>query len=347
MRRMKEILKNLCDISAVSGDERYAVRLLEELRPLCDGVTQLPGGSIIALKRCGKANAKKIMLDAHLDQIGLMVTKIDDNGFVHFCNHAGVDPKTLLASEVIILGKREVLGVISAKPPHLLSAEEREKPAKIDDMTIDVGLSAQQARELIRVGDKIALGCNAGEMLNHCITGRSLDNRAGCAVLISVLEQLQNTELAADVYIVLSSGEEFGGYGAVAAALEVEPDEAVVLDVSHADMPAARSEDCGELGKGVMIGISPVLDKRLTDRLFDLARNNGISYQHEAMGSCTYTNSDGIVPLCGGIPTGLLSIPLRYMHTPHEVVSLEDMLSVRALLLAYLGKEGAPNEFIS
>lgn len=339
MQRTKTILKNLCSISAVSGDEHYARGLAEQLRPLCDGVKQLPGGSIVAYKKCGKPGAKRIMLDAHLDQIGLMVTKIDDNGFVHFCNHAGVDPKVLPGSQVIIMGKQTFKGVISAKPPHLLTADEREKPIKIEDMTIDVGLPAEKIKELIRIGDKIALDSNMGEMLNHCITGRSLDDRAGCAVLLSVLDMLQQESLSMDVFIVLSSGEEFGGYGAVGAALEVMPDEAIVLDVSHADMPASRSEDCGKLGQGVMIGISPVLDRGLTAQLFALARERMIAYQSEAMGGNTYTNADGIVPLCGGIPTALLSIPLRYMHTPQEVISLGDMVSVRTLLLAYLGKE--------
>lgn len=339
MQQMKTILKNLCSISAVTGDERFAGGLVEQMRPLCDEVKQLPGGSIVAYKRCGKPNAKRIMLDAHLDQIGLIVTKIDDNGFVHFCNHAGVDPKVLPAASVIILGKEAIKGVVSAKPPHLLSAEEREKPVQIENMTIDVGLPAEKVRSLIRVGDKIALDCTVGEMLNQCVTGRSLDDRAGCAILISLLDLIKSEELNMDVFVVLSSGEEFGGYGAVASALEVQPDEAIVLDVSHADMPASRSEDCGTLGKGVMIGISPVLDRGMTDQLLALAKEREIPYQREAMGGNTYTNADGIVSLCGGIPTALLSIPLRYMHTPQEVICLDDLVSVRALLLAYLGKE--------
>ncbi|MBQ6947725.1 MAG: M42 family peptidase [Clostridia bacterium] len=339
MQRMKTILKNLCSVSAVTGDERYARGLVEQIRPLCDGVRQLPCGSIVAYKKCGSPNAKKVLLDAHLDQIGLMVTKIDDHGFVHFCNHAGVDAKVLPGAMVTILGKQAVKGVVSAKPPHLLSAEEREKPMKIAAMTIDVGLSADRTKELIRVGDKIALDCYVGEMLNQCVTGRSLDDRAGCTVLLSILDLLKSESMGMDVYVVLSSGEEFSGYGAVAAALEIKPDEAIVVDVSHADMPAARSEDCGELGKGVMIGISPILDRGLSGQLLALARERQIPYQREAMGGSTGTNADGIVPLCNGIPTAVLSIPLRYMHTAQEVISLEDLVSVRDLLLAYLGKE--------
>jgi len=338
MQRMKEILMNLCSISAVSGDERYARPLIEQLRQVSDGVRQLSGGSIVAYKKCGVPGAKKIMLDAHLDQIGLMVKSIDERGFIHFFNHAGVDHKILPCAEVRVMGKEELKGVIGAKPPHLLSNEEREKPVKIEDMSIDVGLPADVVKEKVRIGDKIALECNATELLNNCLSGRSLDDRAGCAILISLLELLKGRALNVDLYVVLSSGEEFGGYGAVAAAREICPDEAIVLDVSHADMPAARSEDCGKLGKGVMIGISPVLDRKMSEEMIALAEQYRIPYQREAMGGATYTNSDGIVPLCGGIPTTLLSIPQRYMHTPQEVISMEDMVSVRSLLLAYLGK---------
>ncbi len=339
MLRMKEILLNLCDINAVTGDERNARSLLEQLRQVSDGVYQLSGGSIVAYKKCGIEGAKKIMIDAHLDQIGLMVKSIDERGFIHFFDHAGVDYKILPCAEVCVMGKEQLRGVIGAKPPHLLTAKESEKPVKIEDMTIDVGLPREVVKEKVRVGDKIALDCNAVELLGGCISGRSLDDRAGCAILISLLEHLHGRQLGADVYIVLSSGEEFGGYGAVAAAREICPDEAIVLDVSHADMPAARSEDCGKLGKGVMIGLSPVLDRKLCKQMMALAEEYKIPYQREAMGGATYTNSDGIVSLCGGIPTALLSIPQRYMHTPQEVISMEDMVSVRSLLLAYLRKE--------
>lgn len=337
---MKDILINLCTISAVSGDERFARPLVESLRAVADGVKQLSGGSIVAYKKCGKPEAKRILLDAHLDQIGLMVKRIDDRGFIHFFNHAGVDNKILLGAEVKISAKKEIAGVISAKPPHLLTKEERKKPAEIKDMCIDTGLPAEKVREAVRIGDKIALNCNTAPLLGHCVTGRSLDNRAGCAVLVSVLEKLKDKPLDVDVYVVLSAGEEFGGYGAVAAASEICPDAAIVLDVSHADMPAARAEDCGKLGKGVMIGISPMLDRAMSEKFIRIAEARGIAYQREAMGGATYTNADGLVPLCGGIPVALLSIPQRYMHTPQEIVSLEDMVSVRDLTLAYLEKEG-------
>ncbi len=338
MQRLKELLVELCKISAVSGDEREAQGLLQLLRKNADGVKLLSGGSFIAYKKSGKVGAKKILIDAHLDQIGLMVTKVDERGFIHFCNHAGVDAKVLPGAEVSVMTRTGALsGVISAKPPHLLDEKDREKPTQIKDMTIDVGLDKQRVCELVAVGDKIALQGDIGFLLGSRMTGRSLDNRAGCAVLVAVLEAFKTSAPNADVYAVFSSGEEFGGYGAAAAAKDIEPDEAIVIDVSHADMPGAKSDEVGTLGKGAMIGISPILDREMSEYLIALAKRDNIPYQVEAMAGKTGTNCDSVMHLCGGIPTALLSIPLRYMHTPQEVVSLEDMVSLKNLLTAYLG----------
>ena len=340
MQTMLEILKELSGLTAVSGSEREAASIVERLRPLCDSVRQTAGGSIIAVKRCGRPTAKKIMLDAHLDEVGLIVTEVDDHGFIHFANHAGVDEKILLNARVCVLGKKPLRGVIATKPPHLLTKEEREKPAKMKDMLIDVGLDADKARAFVRVGDFIAYESTFMQLLSNCVSGKSLDNRASIAVLISLLEMLRGRQIYSDLYIVFSSGEEFGGFGAAATAKEIEPDLAIVLDVTHAETPTAPDAECGKLGKGVMIGVSPALDAALTDRMLSIAEQSRIPHQIEAMSGRTSTNADTILPLCGGIPTSLLSIPLRYMHTPQELVSLADMVTVRSLLLAVLDEEG-------
>ena len=340
MQRMSEWLTLFSQKIAVSGSEQAASSLTESLAPLCSRVWQTAGGSIIAVKKCGRPNARKILLDAHLDEVGLMVTEIDDNGFVHFVNHAGVDAKILPGTRVRVLGKQPLTGVIAAKPPHLLKEDQRKKPSEMKDMLIDIGLDKARAKQLVRTGDFIAFESACRPLLSNCISGKSLDNRAGMAVLVSLLELLQNRPLYADIYVVFSSGEEFGGYGAVRSAREIEPDKAIVLDVSHADTPTASEDDCGKLGKGVMIGISPVLDGVWSRHILNLARQNKIPHQIEAMSGTTSTNADNIVPVCGGIPTALLSIPLRYMHTPQEVVSLADMVTVRSLLLAVLDEEG-------
>lgn len=341
MQSIRHWLSLLSQTIAVSGDEQGAAPLMEKIKPLCDRVWQNADGSVVLFKKSARPGAPKIMMDAHLDEVGLMVNKIDADGFIHFINHAGVDAKILPGTRVRVLGKQPLVGVVAAKPPHLLSKEEREKPIKMKDMVIDVGLTEDQAKNMIRVGDAIAYDSAYMPLLSNCVTGKSLDNRASMAVLLSLLETQQNRSFFADLYITFSSGEEFGGYGATALAREIAPDMAIVLDVSHADMPGADVASCGKLSKGVMIGVSPVLDKGLSDRFLQLAHQNKIPYQTEAMSSRTSTNADSIMPLCGGIPTALLSIPLRYMHTPQEIVSLNDMLTVRSLLSVFLGEEGS------
>lgn len=323
MQSIRHWLSLLSQTIAVSGDEQGAASLMEKIKPLCDRVWRNADGSVVLFKKSARPGAPKIMMDAHLDEVGLMVNKIDADGFVHFINHAGVDAKILPGTRVHVLGKQPLVGVVAAKPPHLLSKEEREKPIKMKEMVIDVGLTEDQAKNIVRVGDAIAYDSVYMPLLSNCVTGKSLDNRAGMAVLLSLLEVQQNRSFFADLYITFSSGEEFGGYGATALTREIAPDMAIVLDVSHADMPGADVASCGKLGKGVMIGISPVLDKGLSDRFLQLARQNKISYQTEAMSSRTSTNADSIVPLCGGIPTALLSIPLRYMHTTVETLKLD------------------------
>ncbi len=338
MKRMSEILKALSRHIAVSGREIVLDPIRQRLTALGCRVVRTADGSVIAVRKCGKENAKKILLDAHMDEVGLIVTGIDDNGLLRFGDHAGVDEKILPAARVTVLGKEPLLGIVAAKPPHLLTKEEREKPAKMKDMRIDIGLSADKAREMVKVGDLIALYGPARELLGDRMTGKSLDDRACVTILISLLELLENRPLAVDLYVVMSAGEEFGGYGAVTAALDVKPDAAIALDVSHAETPDSEKLVTGRLGKGVMIGFSPVLDADFTERILEIAVSNKIPYQLEAMGGKTYTNADNIVP--GGVPTALLSVPLRYMHTPQEVISLTDMVTARSLLLAVLEEEG-------
>lgn len=340
MKRMCEILKGLSRHIAVSGREVVPEPIRQRLTALGCHVVRTADGSVIAVKKCGAENAKKILLDAHMDEVGLIVTEIGENGMLSFGNHAGVDEKILPGARVTVLGKEPIPGIVAAKPPHLLTKEEREKPAKMKDMRIDIGLSPEKARETVRVGDFIALYGPPRELLGDRITGKSLDDRACVTVLISLLELLSDRPLAVDLYVVFSAGEEFGGYGAVTAALDVRPDAAIALDVSHAETPDSEKIVTGKLGKGVMIGFSPVLDADFTDRILACAIRNKIPYQSEAMGGKTYTNADNIVAAAGGIPTALLSVPLRYMHTPQEVVSLADMVTARSLLLAVLEEEG-------
>ncbi|MBQ7095292.1 MAG: M28 family peptidase [Clostridia bacterium] len=344
MKNLQNYLFKLCGECLPSGFEREEKSVEALLAPLVDEVHKDSCGNIIGCRKSAFGNAKKIMLDAHLDEIGLMVTKIDDAGFIHFTNLAGFSPIALPASSVMVKGKRNLSGVVATLPPHLLSAEERKKPIEMKKMVIDVGYPAETVRELIKVGDPIILRQGCAELLNDRITGKALDNRAGVAVILDMLTTLQKMPLAMDLYVVFSAGEEFSGFGALNAAMEIAPDEAVVIDVTHGESGGTPRGKAFPLGCGAVIGVAPILSGAVTDRLKEMAKQYVIPYEMEPINGRTGTNSDQIATSRCGVPTGLVSIPLRYMHSGCEVADLKDLKAVSDLLSRYVNRGGARYE---
>lgn len=279
-----------------------------------------------------------IMLDAHIDEIGFMVTSVDDNGFVTVTGSGGIDSRLLPAMEVIIHGKKKVYGVFCSTPPHL--SKKDDAPLKLGEMHIDTGLGAE-AKKYISVGDRVTYSTVPASLLNGCMTGKSFDNRAGVASLIRTAELLsRHDSLPCNVTILLSVEEELGCLGAGSAAYAIKPDEAVAVDVSYAKSPGTPPNKTGLLGGGPMIGVSPTLSGEITGRLKETADDSGIPYQIEAMGGKTSTNADVISISGSGIKTGLVSIPLRYMHTPVEVITETDVENTARLLCEYILKGG-------
>lgn len=341
MKNLQNYLFELCGEHLPSGFESGAANVKELLAPLVDECTTDRAGNVIGFRKGALQNAKKILLDAHLDEIGLIVTKIDDNGFIHFTNLAGFSPASLPAATVTVKGVRPLPGVVATLPPHLLTAEDRKKQLPMNKMVIDIGYSAERARQLVRVGDPIVLrqGCN--DLLNDRVSGKALDNRVGVAVLLDVLSTLRKIPLQVDLYVVFSAGEEFSGFGARHAAWEIAPDEAVVVDVTHGTSIGTPGSKAFALGSGAVIGVSPVLNGGVTARLIEMANQHKISYEREAMSGRTGTNSDCIAASRNGVATGLLSVPLRYMHSGCEVVDLADMHACSRLLSRYIIHGGA------
>ena len=293
-------------------------------------IAKIPGGS-----------EYNIMLAAHIDEIGFMVTSVDESGFVTVTDSGGIDSRLLPAMEVIIHGKREVYGVFCSTPPHL--SKKDDAPPKLSEMHIDTGLGAKAA-QVISVGDRVTYSTAPAALLNGCMTGKSLDNRAGVASLILAARQLcGHGGLPCSVTILLSVEEELGCLGAGSAAYGIRPDEAVAVDVSYAKSPGTPQNKTGILGDGPMIGVSPTLCKEITERLKATANENGIPYQIEAMGGKTSTNADVISISGSGIKTGLISIPLRYMHTPVEVITESDVEATARLICEYILKGGVKN----
>lgn len=328
-------LSELSAIGTVDSASRKAAKIMKEYCP----VTAISGLSFVGEIK-GESDYT-LLLDAHIDEVGFIVTHISDDGFLTVAKCGGIDLRHLPASEVTIHGKRDVTGVFSSIPPHLTKGDEM--PDSITDYKIDTLLGAE-AKNIISVGDFVTYKVTPSELLGSRISGKSLDNRAGVCVLLELARRLSTKKLPISVKFLMSDAEELGLRGATTAAFSTEPDEAVVIDVSFGNGPDISPLECGNLGDGAMLGISPVLCRDISDKLISVAKDNSIKYQTEVMGGRTSTNADVISVSRGGVKTGLISIPLRNMHTPNEVVDIEDIISVCDILEKYIMAGGVKND---
>ena len=293
-------------------------------------------GNVVGTVGDGKTH---ILLDAHIDQIGLVVRHIDDKGFLLVDKVGGPDLRVLTGAEVIVHGKEEIFGVISSVPPHLQNGDSKNEGVDLKSMAVDIGYCKEKAEEIVSVGDRITLRTPQFELLGDNIVSGSFDDRCCVAVILRALEltkgKLNNTKLS----VLFSVQEETNGSGAKTGSFALMPDIAVALDVGFGDDPYTDKSQTITLGKGPSIGISPTLDKALTRELKDICINKNIPYQHDVMGGGTGTNADSINNTGRGIKTALLSVPLKYMHTGCEVISTEDIENTAKLLAEFLIKK--------
>lgn len=325
MTDYKELLGRMCSVMSVSGNEKRASR---ELLPLVeryfDSATVDGVGNVILLKKCGAADAPRIMLDAHFDEVGMAVSEILDGGFVKVTPSGGVDTAILSSSEVTIYGKEKVYGVFSVTPPHLAKKEDEGKKPTFDTLRIDTGYEKEELEKIISVGDPVgyrATGCDLGFGV---VAGRGFDDKSCAAALVCAAADVPADELAGDVYVVLSSREEVGGGGASCAAAAIDPDYAVVTDVNFATAPCVEKRESGRRGGGPMISLSAVTCRRLTDQIIGIAEARGIPHTTVVESSNTGTNANTLVLVGDGIPAAVVSIPLGGMHTFSETLSLAD-----------------------
>lgn len=333
-----ELLLSLCAANGVSGKENDAAEaaraLLAPLGP-CE-TTAL--GSLVCRIRPAAPDKPHLLLTAHLDEIGLIVTYIDDEGFLRVSNCGGIDRSMLLASQVLIHTAGGILeGVVCTIPPHLNPDESRIP--KLEEIYIDVGLSAEAARASIALGDRVTFRAEQAVLPNGRICAKSLDDRAGCAAVILAAQKLAEEPLSCGLSVALATMEEVGGQGAATAANLLAPTHAVAVDVSFGYAPNTPRHKCGELGKGPMIGISPILDNGMAAALKDAAKKADIPVQLEVMGGRTGTDADGIAVSGAGVRCALLSVPLRYMHTPIEMIEAADAEATAELIAAYVRAE--------
>ncbi|MBR2916812.1 MAG: M20/M25/M40 family metallo-hydrolase [Clostridia bacterium] len=327
-----EILKALTDKQGVSGFEGDISSFAAEmLFPFCDEVYGNRFKSVIGFKKSQNKNAKKLMIEAHLDQIGLMVSKFKGDGFLEFLAVGGVDSRILQGSEVIILGKEKVYGIIGAKPPHLSSKEDKDKVPKISEMVIDTGLNEKELKEKISVGDSIVFKSGLTKLLGNACFSSAMDNRAGVAAILKAAEKISSSPY--DLYFAFASEEEVGLHGAYTLAEEIRPDLAVVIDVTHGMTPDAKDETgVFKTGCGAVIGRGPNFDGKFTDEIIKIAKEKNIKYEIEVASGNSGTDAWAIQNSFGGAKTALISIPVKYMHTSVETLDLGDVEAVSDLI---------------
>lgn len=282
-----------------------------------------------------------LMLDAHIDQISMVVTDIDDKGFLTVSNAGGIDIRSLPSRRVTVHGKEKITAVFCSTPPHL--ADKEKEYENIAQLKID-SLLGERAKEIISVGDFVTFSGSAFELSENLVCGPSFDDRAGVACIIEIAKRLKDKKLPVNVAFVLSDGEELGLRGAKTATFKTEPFEAIAIDVSFGDGIGIDEEECGKLGKGAMIGFSPVLDSKISKKLISLSKEKNIPYQVEVMGDKTGTNADAISVTKSGVRTCTVSIPLRNMHTDCEILNINDLESVCNLLCEYIIAGGVKND---
>jgi endoglucanase len=333
-----KLLKKICEAPGVPGYEAKIRQLIiKEVSPLVDEVRVDNLGNVITLKK-GKSDNKKAMVAAHMDEIGFIVTHIDDQGFVRFTTLGGFDPKTLTAQRVIIHGKKDVPGVMGTKPIHVMTQEERTKMPKIQDFYIDLGMKKEEVEKVVSVGDPVTRERELVEM-GECVNCKSIDNRVSVFILIEMLRTLKKP--AYDVYGVFTVQEEVGIRGANVAAHGIDPDFGIGLDTTIAfDLPGAQAhEKVTSLGEGAAIKImdaSAICDYRMVDFMKKVADKKKIKWQPELL-TAGGTDTAGIQRMGKrGAISGAISIPTRHLHQVIEMAHKKDIDDCISLLRACL-----------
>lgn len=324
---MKELLRTLTDFVAISGEEEMFLKTIKNIfKKDKVSVESDKMGNIIIYKKGEKKG--KVWMSAHLDEIGLIVTKIEKS-YIKFSQVGGYDEKVLLGQQVIVFGDKKYKGIIGAKPPHLMSPDEYGKMLTFSELFIDIGKNADFVKKHIKVGDRIVIKHGFQELKNNLIATKALDNRACAAIIIMALKRLLAIKNLPDIYVVLNAQEETTFLGAKVASYSIFPDIAFVTDVSFAKQPGVPK---GLPIENVIIGKGSHIAPALFEHIKSIAEEEGIKYSIEAMPSWSGTDT-GIVQLAkSGVTTALVSLPVKNMHSPVEVGNVKTMEKMSKLL---------------
>jgi len=343
MMVLAEILEKLSNACGVAGREEKVRTLMKKfLKPHVDEIREDKLGNVIGIKK-GKKKAPKVMLAAHMDEIGLLLKTISKEGFLRFAKIGGIDDRILLAQKVIVYTEKGPLhGIIGSKPPHIQKEEERKKVATYDELFIDIGAkNLEEARKMgVRIGDAVCFDIKFAKVGKSIVVGKAFDDRVGCAVLVEAMKRLKKTSCT--VYAVGTVQEEVGLRGAITAAFGIYPDVGIAIDVTVAgDVPGVKEVEAPiKLRKGPSLTVADrglITHPKVLRLLIDAAEENRIPYQLET-GLPGSTDAARISLTREGVPSGVISIPTRYIHSPASMLSLEDAENAVKLTVAAIQK---------
>jgi putative aminopeptidase FrvX len=334
---IKETLKALCGAKGPPGYEDQVRGLVRQTwEPLTDALERGRMGDVVGIKRgAGPSPRPKIMLAGHMDEIALIVTKVEGD-FLRVRSMAGMDRRVLPGQFVTVFGQRELPGVIGAVPPHLTPPDQRGKYPEIEDLVVDVGLPADELGELVRVGDVVTFDVPPTELQGGRLAAKSLDNRASLAAITVCLEELQSRAHVWDVLAVATTREEVGSHGARAVAFQYQPDVAVALDVTFGTQPGADEDVTFDLGGGPTLSLGPNFHPKLYAQIMKAADRLEMTVRPDPAWRVGGTDAVPLQVSRAGIPTALIGIPLRNMHTPVEVVDVKDAERAGRLLAGFI-----------
>lgn len=337
MTELLPLLETLCTAPGLSGHESPVREILEETwRPITDDLSVSRLGSLHGLKRGSAAEPRpSILIATHMDAIGLMVTGIV-NGLLRVTEIGGLDARVLPGQLVTVHGRQELPGIIVQPPSHLLPADAQSGPVPIKYLLVDIGLRPRQVNQQVRTGDLISFAQEPIQMAGDTLVGRSLDNRASVAALTLCLQELQTRVHAWDVWAVATTQEEETMGGARTSAFQLRPELAVAVDVTWGKSPGSADHLTFPLGKGLTLGWGPNVHPGLHQSIKKTAEDIEVPFAVEAMPRHSGTDAFAIQVAAQGIPTMVISIPLRYMHTPVEVVALKDIRRTARLLAEFI-----------
>ncbi len=332
--KIEDFLREVTAIPGVTGNEGAAADYIADaFRPYADEVRVTPLNCVVARQ---KGEGPKVLICAHLDEIGMMVSRIEEDGSLRLQSVGGVDPRVLPGMRVRVYAREGMLlGVVGATPPHLLKEADRKNNYNWDTLFVDLGMDAEQVRQKVRLGDTVCFEARYVEMKNDRVATKTADDRACVAIMLEAARRLRQMAHQADLYFVATCQEEIGSYGALISGFALEPDMGVAFDVCHAETPGAPRNSTSKI-TSLVTSKGPFLNSFLVKKLEETAKENGIELQFAVDPRYTSTDADELSVTRAGVPTVLLSLPIKYMHTNVETLDMHALKEGGRLLAHYL-----------